>query len=608
MPDSPPTTKGRGRRVRKNLWQGMGLAWSASPSSLIRYSVLGMLSAAMPPVAVYLGAALVNRIAEARLHSLQFRDLVPILLGLWLATTVQRAVGAYMGYGRNLFVRRVQLEAERRLLAQASKVDIGHFDNSDWHDRLARAKRDVSWRPGDLTWSVLGLSGNIVTVVLMAGILASLHWVLVVLALAAAALSLALEHRVTSRLYEYFYKETPEEREREYLGDLLVQPRSTKEIRAYVLADYLLGRHGKLSEDLFNQRELMYRSATRISMLTGLVGGTTLALAYVFLAIRGVAGTIDPGGVVLVIGAFTAVSGTLGQISSTFVAVDQHTTFLADYFSFLSIGPLVPVPAEPHPEPAWHNAIGTAGIEFDNVTFSYPGGTEPAVAGLNLHIRGGELIALVGENGAGKSTLVRLLLRFYDPDQGSVRVGGVDVRNLDPSVLRSRIGVLFQDYVSYELSVRENVVMGRPDGEVKDERVMAALRDARSDWLLKKMPRGLDSKVGRLFEGGHDLSGGEWQRLALARIMYRDADIWILDEPTSSLDPEAEAAIFAELKENLKGRIGIVISHRFSTVRIADRIAVIAGGHVTELGAHQELLRAGGRYAQLFELQAAGYR
>jgi len=168
--------------------------------------------------------------------------------------------------------------------------------------------------------------------------------------------------------------------------------------------------------------------------------------------------------------------------------------------------------------------------------------------------------------------------------------------------------VLFQDYASYELSVRENVVMGRPGDEVRDERVMEALRDARSEWLLKKMPKGLDSKVGRLFEGGHDLSGGEWQRLALARIMYRDADIWILDEPTSSLDPEAEAAIFAELKENLKGRIGIVISHRFSTVRIADRIAVIGDGRITELGTHEELLRAGGRYAELFELQAAGYR
>jgi len=387
MPDTPLTSKGRGRRVRKNLMQGMGLAWTASPSSLIRYSILGMLSAAMPPIAVYLGATLVNRIAEARLHSLRFTDLVPILAGLWVATAVQRAVGAYMGYGRNLFVRRVQLEAERRLLAQASKVDLGHFDNSDWHDRLARAKRDVSWRPGDLTWSVLGLSGNVVTVVLMAGLLASLHWLLVVLALAASGLSLLLERQVTSRLYEYFYKETPEEREREYLGDLLVQPRSTKEIRAYVLADYLLGRHGKLSEDLFRQRELMYRSATRISMLTGLVGGTTLALAYVFLAIRGVAGTIDPGGVVLVIGAFNAVSSTLGQISSTFVAVDQHTTFLEDYFSFLAIGSLVPVPANPHSEAEWHNAIATSGIEFDNVTFTYPGGTEPAVGGLNLHIQ-----------------------------------------------------------------------------------------------------------------------------------------------------------------------------------------------------------------------------
>jgi ATP-binding cassette subfamily B protein len=315
-------------------------------------------------------------------------------------------------------------------------------------------------------------------------------------------------------------------------------------------------------------------------------------------------GTIDPGGVVLVIGAFTAVSGTLGNISSTFLSVDQHTTFLDDYFSFLAIEPLVPVPAAPHAVPA----RGIDAIEFDNVTFSYSGGTDPAVAGLSLRIRRGELIALVGENGAGKSTLVKLLLRFYDVDRGAVRIGGVDIRNMAPEALRSRIGVLFQDYASYELSIRENVAMGRPDGPVDDERVLEALRDSRSEWLVKKMPNGLDSKVGRLFEGGHDLSGGEWQRLALARIMYRDADIWILDEPTSSLDPEAEAAIFAELKENLEGRIGIVISHRFSTVRIADRIAVMVDGRVAELGTHEELLRAGGRYAELFELQAAGYR
>jgi ATP-binding cassette subfamily B protein len=563
-----------------------------------------MISAAMPPIAVYLGAVLVNRIASARLQALGWQDVLPIILGLWAATGVQRAIGAYMGYGRNLFVRRVQLEAERRLLEQASKVDLGHFDNSDWHDRLARAKRDVSWRPGDLTWSVLGLSGNIVTIVLMAGLLASLHWVLVFLALMAAILSLVLERRVTARLYEFFYKETPEEREREYLGDLLVQPRTTKEIRAYVLADYLLGRHRDRSEELYRQRELMYRSGTRVSLLTGLVTGTALALAYLFVAIEGVSGTIDPGGVVLVIGAFTSVSGTLGNISSTFVAVDQHTTFLEDYFSFLAVGRLIPVAERPREVPNTFEA----GIEFDNVTFTYPGGTEPAVKDLDLHIRGGELIALVGENGAGKSTLIKLLLRFYDPSDGAIRVGGADLRELDPESWRSRIGVLFQDFASYELSVRENVRMGRPGQIADDGKVLSALEDARSDWLLKKMPKGLDAKVGRLFEGGHDLSGGEWQRLALARIMYRDADIWILDEPTASLDPEAEAAIFAELKEILRGRIGIVISHRFSTVRIADRIAVIEDGKVSELGTHEELLKARGRYAHLFELQAAGYR
>jgi ATP-binding cassette subfamily B protein len=558
----------------------------------------------MPPISVYLGAVLVNRIADARVQSITLFDIVPIVAGLWFATTTQRALSAYMGYGRNLFVRRVELEAERRLLAKASKIDLGHFDNSDWHDRLARAKRDVSWRPGDLTWSVLGLSGNVVTIVLMASLLASLHYALVVLALMAAVLSLALERRVTARLYQFFYNETPEEREREYLGNLLVQPRTTKEVRAYVLSDYLLGRHGRLSESLFAQRAQMYRSGARISLLTGVVMGTTLALAYTFVAQQGLAGTIDPGGIVLVIGAFTSVSSTLGQISSTFVAVDQHTTFLEDFFSFLGIEPLIPVPrkAERLPDGARDS------IEFDPGTLKYPGGTEPAVANLSLEINHGELIALVGENGAGKSTLVKLLLRFYDPSSGSVRVGGVDLRQVDPESLRNRIGVLFQDYATYELSVRENVQIGRPDAAADDERVMDALRRSRSEWLVRKMSAGLDSKVGRLFEGGHDLSGGEWQRLALARILYRNADIWILDEPTSSLDPEAEAAIFAELKANLRGRIGIVISHRFSTVRIADRIAVVADGRITELGTHDELLRADGRYAQLFELQAAGYR
>jgi len=591
-------------RARKNVRRALSLAWAASPRLLARYALLGAFSAVMPPLIVLFGSILVNEIVEARMDELKLIDLFPTLLGIWIAVTSHRAIVGYIGYGRNLYVRRVELEAERRLVEKAAKIDLGHFDNSDWHDRLARARRDVSWRPGDLTWSLLGLSGNIVTILLMTGLLATLHWILVLLAVGSACVALLIEGRVTSKLYRYFYDETPEERERGYITDLLVEARSTKEVRAYVLADYLLDRYRKLSEHLFAQRSKIYDAGTKTSLISGLVTGTTLALAYVFVSIGSVEGTIQPGGVVLVIGAFTSVSATLSQITSTFIAIDQHTTFLEDYFSFLSIEPLIPrvpntieVPEGP-----------VSSIEFEAIAFSYPGNTSSAIAGLSLSIKSGELIALVGENGAGKSTLIKLLLRFYDVHAGAIRVNGINIKEIDPEKLRSRIGVLFQDYTNYEFSIRESVIMGRPYRPPDDKQVLKALHDSHADWILKKLPMGLDSKVGRLFEGGHDLSGGEWQRLALARIMYRNADIWILDEPTSALDPEAEVAIFAELKENLKGRIGIVISHRFSTVRIADRIAVIHSGHVTELGSHEELLAAGNRYAQLFNLQAMSYK
>jgi len=445
----------------------MSLAWSASPRLLVRYTLLGMFNAVMPPISVYLGAVLVNKIANARVHATTFQDMLPLILGLWIVVVVQRFTGAFIGYGRNLFVRRVELEAERRLLAKAATIDMGNFDNSDWYDRLSRAKRDVSWRPGDLTWSVLGLSGNLVTIILMAGLLASLHYLLVVLALTASAISLIIESRITSRLYKFFYKETPEERERQYLGDMFVQPRFIKEIRAFVLGDYLLKRHHDISEELFAQRAKIYQAGARTSMLSGIISGTILGLAYIFVAIRGISGSLDPGGVVLVIGAFTSVSGTLQQITSTFVAVDQHTTFLEDYFSFLAIDPLLVVPPQPRQIPPGK----ITDIIFDNVSFTYPGGTAPAVEGLNLHIRSGELIALVGENGAGKSTLIKLLLRFYDVDKGAVLIDGIDIRDINPETLRSRIGVLFQDYATYELSVKENIVMGWPYAPADDDRI-----------------------------------------------------------------------------------------------------------------------------------------
>ena len=602
----PPDGVRRRRRgeMRQTIARTLRLAWQASPRTFLSIIALAIAPAVVPPIMVILSKRLVDLLAAAQLTTVTFDQVVPYIVALGILSTIQRAVGSLQGTHQELFGRRVYIEAERRFLAQAATVDLGHFDNSDWHDRVARAQRDINWRPGQMTWALTGMAGNTITLVGMLGILFSLHPVLVLLVLVSILPVIVIQQRVNKQIYAFWWVETPDDRERGYLSELLSQPRTSKEIRSFDLHPHFGRRHHQLGEDHYGKMERLYRLYDRYVLVTSLVAGAALAAAYAFVSWQGLKGLLTPGALTAVIAAFAAITQQLNLLSSSLVSLDQHATFLDDYFSFLEIDPLLPVAVEPTPLPARLDD----GIRFEGVHFRYPGGTEEALSGLDLHVRPGELVALVGDNGAGKTSLVKLLLRFYDPSAGRVLLGGVDIRDVAPADLRARIGVLFQDYATYELSARENVVLGRAGETSDDGRVRTALESARAASVVDRLPSGLDSKVGRLFEGGHDLSGGEWQRLALARLLYRDADVWILDEPTSSLDPEAEAAIFAQLREQLAGRMGLVISHRFSTVRIADRIAVIGDGQVQELGTHDELLALRGRYAELFELQAAGYR
>ena len=596
--------KRRRGEMRQTIARTLRLAWQASPRTFMKIIALAIAPAVVPPIMVVLSQRLVDLIAASRLTTVDFDDVLPYIVVLGVLSMVQRAVGSLQGTHQELFGRRVYLEAERRFLAQAATVDLGHFDNSDWHDRVARAQRDISWRPGQMTWALTGMAGNTITLVGMLGILFSLHPVLVLLVLVSILPAILIQQRVNKKIYSFWWVETPDDRERGYLSELLSQPRTSKEIRSFGLHGHFGGRQDQLGREHYERMVRLYRLYDRYVLFTSVVAGAALAAAYAFVSWQGIEGLLTPGALTAVIAAFAAITQQLNLITSSLVALDQHATFLDDYFSFLEIDPLLPIAEDPTPLPATLDE----GIRFEGVHFRYPGGTEDALSGLDLHVRPGELVALVGDNGAGKTSLVKLLLRFYDPTGGRVLLGGVDLRDVDPAELRSRIGVLFQDYATYELSARENVILGRPEVDADDAAVREALASARAASVVERLPAGLDSKVGRLFEGGHDLSGGEWQRLALARLLYRDADVWILDEPTSSLDPEAEAAIFAQLREELAGRMGLVISHRFSTVRIADRIAVVGDGRVLELGTHDELLARRGRYAELFELQAAGYR
>lgn len=580
------------------------LAWSADSRTFVTVCLLNLLPASIPPVMIMLGKEIVDLVSEAAIREVTSADYLPVVIALGVLAALQRGMGALQGTRQELFGVRMQMAAEARFLEKAAVVDLGHFDNSDWHDRMARAQKDIGWRPNQMTWALVGIGGNAVTFLGMMAVLLSLHPFLMVLSLLSVVPSVVIQQRVNRKIYEFWWVETPDDREKGYLAELLSKPRTSKEVRSFILAKHLRTRHRVLADDQYRRMRSLYMLYDKSAWVSASIAGSMLGLAYLFVAREGVAGNLSPGALTAVIAAFASVAQQVNLLTSSLLSLDQHATFLQDYYDFLAIEDLVPVSAEPSALPRRLDG----GIEFDDVWFTYPGGSEPALAGLTLTVRPGELLALVGDNGAGKTSLVKLLLRFYDPDRGSVRIGGVDLRDVDPIDLRSRIGILFQDYATYELSARENVQLGRVDRPGGDEAIEAALQAARADSVIKSLRHGLDSKVGRLFEGGHDLSGGEWQRLALARLLYRDADIWILDEPTAALDPEAEAAIFAELRAQLHGRMGIVISHRFSTVRIADRIAVVNDGRVTEEGTHEELIALGGRYAELFEIQAAGYR
>src|SRR5579884_863812 len=584
--------KRRRSRLARTVRLTILMAWSADPGSFCLMIGLALVPAAIPPVVVVMGKHLVDLVAEAHFRATSASALVPTVVALGVLTALQRGLNSILASRQELFARRVYLEAERRFLAQAATVDLGHFDDSDWHDRVARASRDVSHRPANLTWTAINVGGNLVTSIGMLGILASLNPLLVALVAFSVVPNVLIQKRMTARLYAFWWDETPEDRERVYLGELLHLPRTAKELRSFHLGPHLEDRHNRLGLRQYERMRRLYRAYEATSLIISVVSGLTIALAYGLVADRGVAGQLTAGDLTAVIAAFAALSQQISLISSSMALLDQNAAFLEDYFAFLAVPPLLEVRADPIPLPAGLEAS----IRFSDVHFRYPGSDEKALQGFELWIRPGELVALVGENGAGKTSVVKLLMRFYDPDGGSVSLGGVDLRHCDPVELRSRIGVLFQDYATYELSARENILFGRAGVPADEIQVWNAIEAARAAPVIKGLRQGLDSKVGRLFDGGHDLSGGEWQRLALARLLYRDADVWILDEPTSSLDPEAEAAIFAELRENLRGRMGIVISHRFSTVRIADRIAVVSDGRIAELGTHEELIGLGGRY------------
>jgi ATP-binding cassette subfamily B protein len=494
-------------------------------------------------------------------------------------------------------------------MEHAASLDLEQLENSEIYDKLERARRQTVARIGLVT-GLLGLVQDLVTLATLAAALTVyVPWLLVLLALAVMPSFLG-ESRFAALAYSLLYSWTEERRQLDYLRYVGASDVSAKEVKLFGLARFLVDRYATLSTEYYEANKALATRRAIVGSLLAMIGTLGYYGAYGAIIYLTVTGHRSPGGP-FTIGVLTFLAASFRQsrdlIQRTLLSASQlveQSLYLEDLFAFLAV------------EPRIRSREGAAtvqspfhdGFVFDDVGFRYPGSERWAVRHLSFRIRPGERIALVGENGAGKTTLAKLLARLYDPTEGRILLEGRDLREYDVESLRRHVGVIFQDFFRYDFPLRENIAVGDIERLLDQPAIVAAAERGLADSVAARLAHGFDQLLGRRFEGGVDLSGGEWQKVALARAYLRDSDLLILDEPTAALDARAEYQVFQRFAELTVGRMAVLISHRFSTVRMADRILVLRGGELIEEGSHDELLAMGGLYAELFQLQAAGYR
>ena len=499
----------------------------------------------------------------------------------------------------DLFSNRISV----RLMQHAATLDLAQYEDAETYDHLERARRQTVGRIG-LIALLLATGQDLITLAALGGVLlVQLPWLLLLLVVAVLP-SFVGETHFAALGYSLLFQWTPERRLLDYLRYVGASDEMAKEVKLFDLSDFLIGRYAKLSDEFYEANKRLAVKRNIVSTLFVTIGTLGYYAAYGVIIYLTVLGRFTIGALTFLAGSFRQSRDLIQRVLLSLSQVWEQSLYLSDLFTFFDVRPRVTSQpgARPVPVPI------RDGFEFQDVGFRYPGSDRWAVRHLSFTFDPGERIALVGENGAGKTTLVKLLARLYDPDEGRILLDGVDLRDYDLGSLRRNIGVIFQDFVRYDFILKENIGVSQVEALDDEERVRAAARRSLADSVASRLEQGYDHMLGRRFEGGVELSGGEWQKVALGRAYMRDAQVLILDEPTASLDARAEYEVFLRFAELTKGRMAVLISHRFSTVRMADRILVLRGGELVDQGTHEELVARGGLYAELFSLQAAGYR
>jgi ATP-binding cassette subfamily B protein len=585
--------------------RAIALVWSTDRRLTLFLAILTLIAGLLPAVVAYAGKLIVDSVviaSQSKLPSDQWTALHYLALEAFVVAIL---AGSKQGLALCQSLLRVLLgqKVNVLILEKALTLDLTHFEDSEFYDKMTRARREASSRPLSLVGRTFGLVQDTLTLITYGGLLIHFSvWAVIVLMVAAVPAFVA-ETRFAGEAFRLFRWRTPESREQNYLEFLIANEAPAMEVKLYQLGQTLLDRYTAIFNRLYGEdRNLTIRRGTW-SYLLSLVSTAAFYLAYIWIVVETIVGAITIGELTMYLVVFRQGQNAFASILSSIGGMYEDSLYLSNLYEFLE---------QEIPQPQGYADRGTSpgdGLRFEEVSFQYPGSDNLALNRVSFHLKPGEKLAIVGENGSGKTTLIKLLTRLYTPNSGRILLDGLDLQLWNLEVLQQRIGVIFQNFMQYQFKVGENVGVGDVNYLEDHDRWFEAAEKGNALPFIEQMPEGFETRLGRWFKSGRELSGGQWQKIALSRAFMRTrADILVLDEPTSAMDAESEVQIFDRFREMTSNQMAILISHRFSTVRMADRILVLSMGTVLEQGSHKDLVEAEGRYAHLFALQAAGYQ
>ena len=601
--DSTPRWRERLQALR-NIPPVLRLVWEAAPVIIVCSLAFRVIAALLPLAVLKVTQVIIDAVYNYTAHGTALPHSFWWLVGLEFALASFAAVLVRaINFCDVALADKYSRHVSTKIMAHASRLDLTSFEDPLFYDRMERARVQGTDRIVLIQSAGQLIQQIVTTVSLAASILFFSPWILLALVVCVIPAFLGETH-FAFKGYSLNFRQTPAKREMEYLRVLGGSKESAKELKLFGLAPFLVGRYTKLSNELQSQNLGLARRRLIVGALLSLLGTLGYYGSYAFVIYDTVIGALTIGALYFLTGAIAGASTNIQAVFATFSTIADQALFVTDLLEFFAMKPTVSSKpnALPSPRPI------REGFEFRNVSFSYPGQTRLVLSNVSFMLRPDERLALVGENGQGKTTIVKLLTRLYDPTGGQVLLDGVDLREYDLDDLWKEIGVIFQDFMRYDLTATENIAMGKIEERENVFRIRSAAVKSLAEPVIRRLPKGYEQILGRRFEGGVDISGGEWQKMALARAYLRDAQVLILDEPTAALDAKSEHEVFQRFAELTQGKMALLISHRFSTVKMADRILVLENGQIAEQGHHDQLLLSGGRYAEMFELQAASYR